>query len=600
MSIISEVKQRTDIVELVAQYVPLQKAGRNYKALCPFHNEKTPSFFIFPEQQTWHCFGACGTGGDVFSFLMKKEGIDFGQALRILAQKAGVALNPERADKAEDKEKEKLVQVNEAVTGYYHSLLLDSREGEIARRYLAKRGISGETIEKFRLGFSLNNREAAKQYLMNKGYEEKDLVKVGLIIEKEGGNSYDRFYNRLMFPICDIRGRVIGFGARVLDNSLPKYINSPQTAIFDKSTSLYGIDRAISMVREKHSIIIVEGYMDVLPLHQHGWQNVVASMGTSLTIKQVDVLKRLTKNITLALDADIAGKEATLRDGGVLSNLETVVYSLNPDKKLVPAPGWILSGLVESENILDAEIKVIPLPPGKDPDEVISENPVLWQNLVKQALPIVDFAFDVVVNKIDVNKAADKSLAVQKLLPLIEGIKDPFRQAQYIERLAKELKVSESDIRAHVKKSRNTGRRRKTNAGSEQSRFSRHLVSSAIEEYCLALLFQYPELRQLSQELVPECFQHTENHELFTRWQHCCDISHLENELDESLLEHLYYLLHKDFPPPVLESDKERQLVFRDCILRLQEKLARTLEEEGVDSSQQLKEIFLRRTKRVK
>jgi len=320
MSVITEVKQRLDIVEIVSEYVTLQKAGRNFKGLCPFHSEKHPSFFVFPEQQSWHCFGACGTGGDIFSFIMKKEGIDFGQALRLLAQRGGIILSPrEASSKVEDEKKEKLFQINEAATEYYHHLLSSTKAGEAARDYLAKRKVTTETIEEFRLGFSPDAWETLKNYLLGKGYTEKELVEAGLIIEKEEGGSYDRFRNRLMFPICDIQGRVTGFGARVLDDSLPKYINSPQTSIFDKSSILYGIDKAKSAIKKKNLVIIMEGYMDVLTAHQHNWQNVVGSMGTSLTEKQVEGVKRLTNNINLALDADLAGEEATLRGKAILA-----------------------------------------------------------------------------------------------------------------------------------------------------------------------------------------------------------------------------------------------------------------------------------------
>ena len=260
MSITAEVKQRIDVVELVSEYVSLQKAGRNLKGLCPFHSEKHPSFFVFPEQQTWHCFGACGTGGDVFSFIMKKEGIDFGQALQLLARRAGIALTPpETFAKAEDKEKESLFQIDESAAQYYHHLLLTTKVGEVARNYLSKRRVNIETITEFRLGFSPDSWETIKKYLTSKGYEEKELSQAGLIIEREDKSSYDRFRNKLMFPICDIQGRVTGFGARALDDSLPKYINSPQTPIFDKSNSLYGIDKAKIAIRQKNLVIIVEG-----------------------------------------------------------------------------------------------------------------------------------------------------------------------------------------------------------------------------------------------------------------------------------------------------------------------------------------------------
>ncbi len=590
MSVIAEVKQRLDIVEFVSEYVTMQKAGRNFKGLCPFHSEKHPSFFVFPEQQSWHCFGACGTGGDIFSFIMKKEGIDFGQALRLLAQRGGITLSPlEAPNKAEDEKKERLFQINEAATEYYYHLLSSAKAGEVARSYLARRKVMPETIKEFRLGFSPDAWETIKNYLLGKGYTEKELVEAGLIIEKEEGGSYDRFRNRLLFPICDIQGRVTGFGARVLDDSLPKYINSPQTPIFDKSSNLYGIDKAKSAIRKKNLVIIVEGYMDVLTAHQHGWQNVIGSMGTSLTEKQVEGIKRLTNNITLALDADLAGEEATLRGKAILA------YS-------------------------NAEADVILLPPGKDPDEVIGEEPTLWQKLVEQAMPILDFAFQSVISKVDINKARDKSLAVQKLLPSIYGIKDPVQQSHYLKKLARELKIEESAIRAALRESKAGQKRSQPSKPTEQSRLTRQFVSSHIEERCLALLLQYPELRPLARELSPEHFESTENREVFVKWQHSSDISDLESKLDTSLLEHLYYLVNnKNFPPAIRESEQTRHRDLAQCILRLQEKLSRKLEtekeatleierekggisaelskleEQGINSGQQLQEVFVKK-----
>jgi len=589
MSVITEVKQRLDIVELVSEYVTLQKAGRNFKGLCPFHSEKHPSFFVFPEQQSWHCFGACGTGGDIFSFIMKKEGIDFGQALRLLAQRGGITLSPlEASSKVEDEKKEKLFQINEAATEYYHHLLSSTKTGEATRSYLVKRKVTTETIEEFRLGFSPDAWEALKNYLLGKGYTEKELVEAGLIIEKEGGGSYDRFRNRLMFPICDIQGRVTGFGARVLDDSLPKYINSPQASIFDKSSSLYGIDKAKSAVKKKNLVIIMEGYMDVLTAHQHNWQNVVGSMGTSLTENQVEVIKRLSNNITLALDADLAGEEATLRGKAILA------YS-------------------------NAEANVILLPPGKDPDEVIREDLALWQKLVEQAMPILDFAFQSVISKVDINKAKDKSLAVQKLLPSIYEIKDPTQKFHYVEKLARALKIKTSDIEVALLRLRTARKRPQLSKPTEQARLARQFVSSAIEEYCLALLLQYPELRPLARELSPEHFESTENREVFVKWQQSSDISNLESKLDTSLLEHLYYLVNKVSPPAIRESERTRHFALADCILRLQEKLSRKLEtekeatleierekggisselskleEQGINSGQQLQDVFVKK-----
>lgn len=592
MSVITEVKQRLDIVELVSDYVTLQKAGRNFKALCPFHSEKHPSFFVFPAQQSWHCFGACGTGGDIFSFIMKKEGIDFGQALRILAQRGGITLSPREApSKAEDEKKERLFQINEAATEYYHHLLSSTKAGEAARSYLERRKVMPETVKKFRLGFSPDAWETIKDYLMGKGYTEKELVEAGLIIEKEEGGSYDRFRNRLMFPICDIQGRVTGFGARVLDDSLPKYINSPQTPNFDKSSILYGLDKARSAIRKKNLVIVVEGYMDVLTAHQHDWQNVVGSMGTSLTDKQVEGIKRLTNNITLALDADLAGEEATLRGKAILA------YS-------------------------NAEANVILSPPGKDPDEVIREDPALWQKLVEQAMPILDFAFQSVISKVDINKAKDKSLAVQKLLPSIYEIKDPTQKFHYVEKLARALKIKTSDVEAALQQLKTARKRPQLSKPTEQSRLARQFVSSPIEERCLALLLQFPELRPLARELSPEHFESTENREVFVKWQHSSDISNLESQLDTSLLEHLYYLVNENFPPAIRENEQIRHRDLANCILRLQEKLFRKLEiekeaaleierekggisselskleEQGINSGQQLQDIFVKKGKK--
>jgi DNA primase len=591
MSVITEVKQRLDIVEYISEYVTLQKAGRNFKGLCPFHTEKHASFFVFPEQQSWHCFGACGTGGDIFSFVMKKEGIDFGQALRILAQRGGVTLGAREApSKADDEKRERLFQINEAAAEYYYHILSATKTGATAREYLARRKVKPETMKEFRVGFSPDAWETIKSYLLGKGYTDKELVEAGLVIEKEEGGSYDRFRNRLMFPICDIQSRVTGFGARVLDDSLPKYINSPQTPVFDKSNSLYGVDKAKSTIRKKDLVIIVEGYMDVLTAHQHGWQNVVGSMGTSLTEKQVEGIKRLTSNITLALDADLAGEEATLRGKAILA------YS-------------------------NIEGRVISLPPGKDPDEVIGEEPPLWEKLVDQAVPIMDFAFQSVISKVDINKARDKSLAVQKLLPSIYEIRDPVQQSHYLKRLARELKIEESAITIALRESKAARKRPQPGKPTDQSRLARRFVSSPVEERCLALLIRYPELRPSAQELSPEHFELTENREIFVKWQHSSDVSDLESKLDSSLLEHLYYLAERSFPPAIQESQRIRLRDLTQCILRLQEKLSRKLEaekeatleiererggigselakleEQGIGSGQKLQEVFVKKGK---
>lgn len=612
MSVIGEIKERIDIVELVSDYVSLQKAGRNFRALCPFHVEKHPSFLVFPETQSWRCFGACNTGGDVFSFLMKKEGIDFGQALRFLAERAGIPLALQK-DQGEVKQGEeaRLFEINEVAAEYYHRLLLTAPEADFARKYIIERGLVSQTVKNFQIGFSFDSWEALSQYLTGKGYSFEELVAAGLVIEKEAGGGYDRFRNRLMFPIRDIQGRLTGFGARALDDSIPKYLNSPQTPIFDKGSIVYGIDRARTAIRQRNSAVIVEGYMDVLITHQYGWENVVASMGTSLTEKQLGILKRLTKNLFLALDADVAGEEAVLR------SIETIGQTL--DKKVVPVPIW--SGLIRYENMLDADVRVIMLPSGKDPDEVIKEDISLWQDLVDKALPVVDFAVHTIISRVDLEQPRDKSLAWARLKPLISEIKDPIRQSHYLQKLARLLRADERVLAGDLRRSHIKKRRSRIDEEGEESlpRISSLPSSSALEEYCLALLLRYPEFTAIKEEVRPEYFQHMENRELFIKWHQSAELSSFRDSLDPPLQEYADQLLSRTLPMSVSQSEEERWHALTDCVLRLQERWLRNLEaereeallleaersgmaaqllkleEEGIDVSRRLKEIFSKR-----
>jgi len=589
MSVIDEVKQRIDILEVVSQYVKLTKSGRTFRGLCPFHSEKHPSFFVYPERQSWHCFGACNTGGDVFSFVMKKEGIDFGEVLRLLAQRAGIALPSRLEPSAKRDEQERLYQINEVAAQYFHNLLLNSPAGEKARSYVASRGLSPETITSFQLGFSPNSWEALKQHLMERGYTESELLPAGLVVETEAGGTHDRFRNRLMFPISDVKGRITGFGARALDDSLPKYLNSPQTQIFDKSSSLYGINLATAAIRQQNMVVIVEGYMDVITAHQNGFNNVVASMGTAVTEKQVSAVKRLTKNMALALDADAAGEEAMLRAVG-------------------------------HENTLDAEVKVIILPKGKDPDDVIKKDTKTWQKLLEKALPVVDYTFNMVTSKFDLTTAKDKSLTVDKLLPIIAEIKDPVRQAHYLQKLARLVNVAERKLEAALKGIKPSPSRRRVEEPKPEAvaQALRPVFSSPVEEYCLALLLQHPELKAYPQHPLPEYFQNSEDREIFIAWQQVSDLSSLRDKLDPAIWEHLDYLLTKSLPPNQIEEK------YADAVLRLREGFLRSLatkreaalaleaelggtaaelaklEEQGIEISLQLGEVFSQKRRKVR
>ncbi len=606
MSVIDEIKQRLDIVQIVSAYVTLQKSGRNYRALCPFHTEKNPSFFVFPDRQSWHCFGSCNTGGDIFSFIMRKEGVDFSQALKLLADKAGINLTaPSSYGRQDTREEEKILKINEIAANYYHNLLLNTGAGETARRYLAQRGLSNESIKNFQLGFAPEGWETLKNHLIETGYNETDLLVAGLLVEQENKHTYDRFRNRLIFPIRDAGGKLVGFGARALDDSLPKYLNSPQTAVFDKSSILYGIDQAKNAIRNSDQAIIVEGYMDVIIAHQYGWQNVVASMGTSITEKQLLTLKNLTRNLVFALDADAAGTEAIFRGGELVDKVIPFLPSIY---------GW-----VKYEDAYKAEVKAMLLPQGKDPDEVIKENPDLWHQLIKSARPIIDFIIDAIVTKVNLESATEKSLAVEKLTPLLLEIKDPVRHAHYVERFAHHLKIDPRALEDAIRKTK-TLRKAPTKVAATGQITVVPPLSSPVEQYCLALLLRYPELQTETTELSPECFEQSENKELFLRWQRSTELADLKKELDAPLREYMEGLLSKKIPDIVHQSEALRRSVLQDCIIRLHEKRLRNLEikkqellaaeaetggitaqlmrleEQGVEISKQLKEIFKRQS----
>lgn len=596
MSVIEEIKQRLDIVEFIGEYVRLQKSGRNFRALCPFHSEKTPSFFVFPEQQGWHCFGACGTGGDIYSFVMKKEGVDFGQALRLLAERAGVTLvSPEVQTKEEDQKRERLIRINESTAAYYHHLLLNTAAGGKARNYLAQRDISSQTIENFQLGFSRDSYEDLQRHLLDEGYEETDLLASGLVLERDGGGYYDRFRNRLMFPIRDIKGHVIGFGARALDESLPKYLNSPQTVLFDKSSTLYAIDRARESVRKKNEAVVMEGYMDVLTAHQNGWDNVVASMGTALTEKQLALLRKLTKNLVLALDADTAGEEATLR----------------------------MAETIDIENYVKAGVKVVVPSQGKDPDEEIRKDPALWAHSLEKAQFILDYVFDTIKSNIDLKSTQDKAVAAERLSQIISNISDSTMRGDYVQKVALLSRSKPRDLQNRIEEIRRVKRIRKVKEViSPVTTKSVSLFSSPIEEYCLGLLLQFSGLRADGMKLTENYFEFNESKEIFSKWQQSADIASIKDNLDSTLHPYLISLLAKIYPPTIKENEDKQRKALSDCVIRLREKLLKSLElkkaellamesevggekaelakliEQGVEESRQLKHIYTEKSRR--
>jgi DNA primase len=563
MSVIDEIKERLNIVDVVSDYATLQKSGRNFKATCPFHTEKDPSFFVFPERGTWHCFGSCATGGDIFSFVMKKENIDFGASLRLLAERAGVTLVPKQKEQAVDREAERLYLINEAAAHYYHHVLLNSKTADSARRYLSKRGVSKEIIDIFELGYSPNRWDALCRHLEGRGYKRDELVRAGVVIAKEDGGNRDLFRNRLMIPIRNEGGKIVGFGARVLDDTMPKYLNSPQTAIFDKSDLLYGIDRAKGAIREQNLAIIVEGYMDVLAAHQYGISNVVAPMGTSLTHRQVDSIKRMTRNIALALDADAAGEQATRR------GLDVARQSLSKQKDYRERDWMGAASKVDGRNL-----KVIMLPRGKDPDEVIREGPEEWNRLVDEAVPVMDYFFDAVISEVDLSHESGKSEAVEKLLPLISAIEDGVEEELYLRRLSQMVGVDQKTLAGKAARLKPSPRER---AGKVLPLSTTQSTRRSPEEYCLSLLLQNPGLYERGKEITTDYFEGTENREIFLAWKKASDDEDFEiirQGLDPNLQEHMDTLTSKVLPP---SSERETEDAFADCTRRLREQRLRRL-----------------------
>jgi DNA primase len=471
MSVVDEVKERLDIVEVIAQYVPLKKAGRSYKGLCPFHSEKTPSFVVFPENQSWHCFGACSTGGDVFSFVMKRENLDFGEALAILAARAGVELQPRTTAATADEQRiERLRQIVAEAAAYYNYLLNRAAEAGIARETLERRGLSRQTWESWQLGYSLDSWDALKDRLTGKGYTLAEIDAAGLIIQRDDGSGYyDRFRGRLMIPIRDAQSRTIGFGARVLREEpgrpQPKYINSPQTPLFDKSSVLYGLDMAKKAIRDADLAVIVEGYMDVLMSHQVGVANVVAGMGTALTEPQMRQLKRYSNNLTLALDPDAAGDHAAIR------GLEAARQAMEREWQPVVSP----TGLVRQESRLKAQLRIAALPDGLDPDELAFADVERWRQVIAAAAPIVDYFLALVGREENLSTARGKANAVERMAPIIREIANPVERGHYVQQLARLIQADERLVAEQIAQLRPADERRpfvaatrpRPNAGAE-------------------------------------------------------------------------------------------------------------------------------------
>ena len=419
---VEEIKNRLDIVEVIGGYMKLAKAGANFRAPCPFHSEKKPSFFVSPARQIWHCFG-CSKGGDIFGFVKEIEGVEFGDALRLLAQKAGVELKKQSPEYDQWKsERERLYEVCELACKFFEKQLEEGTTGKEAKNYLLGRGITEESIKKWRLGYSPDVWQGLSDFLTSRGYTKDEIQKAGLALTSERGSFYDRFRGRIIFPIFDLNSQVVGFGGRVFKSDDPaKYVNSPSTLLYDKSRILYGLDKAKVEIRKKNCCILVEGYVDLIMVSQSGSENAVATSGTALTSYQLQILKRYSENLHTAFDMDLAGDSATKR--GI--------------------------DLAQSQGF---NVKVITMPGEKDPADVILHNPQDWEKSLGGTKSILEFYFETTFAKIPSATPEGKREISKILLPVIKRIPSKIEQSHWVQELAKKLHVREEIVEDEMKK----------------------------------------------------------------------------------------------------------------------------------------------------
>lgn len=471
MDQIEEVRRKNDIVQLIGEHVALKKSGRNFKALCPFHEEKTPSFMVSPERQMFKCFG-CGVGGDVFKFVMERERLDFGEALRLLAERAGVRLKEFRPS-PEQKTKERLLEINHLAGEYYHYLLTEHRVGKPALEYLLKRGITKASIKTFKLGFAADEWEGLGHFLIKKkNYQAEELELAGLAIKGQKGY-YDRFRGRIMFPLFDHRGRAVGFSGRVMtaEAKEAKYVNSPETLLYHKSEMLFGLEVTKEPIKKANRAVVVEGEFDLISSYQAGVKNVVAIKGSALTGEQIDLLKRFCEHLALALDMDSAGDAASRR--GI---------------ELAEAKGL--------------NLRVIKVGYGKDPDECAQHSAKVWRESVAAAVPVYDFYLDSAKKRFGTDTPEGKRKISDELAPILARVSNEVIKDHYVKKLADILGVSEEAVRLEIDKQARPALAKNAGAAPAETNRPRR---ERLEEYLLALIFA-------SGKAMPEVIKTIDNH----------------------------------------------------------------------------------------
>lgn len=553
---IEEILSRIDIVELISGYIPLKRAGRSYRALCPFHSEKTPSFMVNPERQIFHCFG-CSAGGNAFGFVMQYERLEFPEAVELLAKKAGVAL-AKAASGAHSSQSQsigtQLYKINELAAELYFKQLY-SAQGEAALKYLARRAVTKDTMQKFKLGFALDHWDGLLNYLRGKGIPLGLIEKAGLIIPKDNGGYYDRFRNRLIVPIIDTRNRVLGFGARVLDESLPKYVNSPETPVYSKGKILFGLNAAYEAIRTNDSAIIVEGYLDLITPYQAGFKNIVASCGTALTLEQLRLIKRYTHNVVMVYDSDNAGVLATIRSLDLL----------------------IEEGL---------NVQVAGLPEGYDPDGYVRRlGPDKFRELLERAKDIFDYKMEMLRAKYSRVTIANKANIASEMLPTISKFSNMVLKSAYLKKLAEALKVDEGSLWSELKKVNPVRSAVASSASTVVSNRIKDtpLTSSATERLLVKLMLEESGfIAHLREKISPADFKDRGLAQIVSRmFELFCagkkiDAKCLVNQCaDPQAAQIICELLANDYP-----QQADRLKMFNDCLKRMKEDLRKLKQQE--------------------
>lgn len=496
MDAVDAIKRQLDLVAYIGRFTRLQKSGRSFRGLCPFHAEKTPSFYVFPDRGTWRCFGACGEGGDLFTFVQKRENLDFRSALRLLAAEAGVQLQDE--DPKRRSHLERLAAIVSAAVGFYERQLAEPGGDEALAYLIDTRGLTRETIGAWHLGWAPPGWHNLRDFLLNRGYTIEDMLAAGVLVESdEGREPYDRFRGRVIIPIANERGEFVALGGRGLHGEEPKYLNSPQTELFDKGRTLFGLHLAAEAIRREGEVVVVEGYMDVLGPWQAGFQNVVATMGTSLTEQHATLLRRYAPRIVLALDPDVAGANAAERAGSLVLGVQTSEQAAHAARQ---ADAMATS--------VDVDLRVATLPAGKDPDDLVRDDPEAWRRAVAGSVPFAEFLIFRLLAGERPASPIEVRHTVDRLRPVLMSVSDPVERSLYIQRVARHLGVSEEAIAERLR----PPRARPARTSSPRSE------PLTPEEVLLALLLRHPALRLAYRNYPETLFSGAVEREIFRRW----------------------------------------------------------------------------------